>query len=78
VNEYMENILTRIQEEFPDMDDADVEFYALVLAGFTAKAVCLFTGVKYKTFYAKKSRFLSRINKDASPELVNLVAKYMQ
>lgn len=78
VNEYMENILTRIQEEFPDMDDADVEFYALVLAGFTAKAVCLFTGVKYKTFYAKKSRFLSRINKDASPELVNLVVKYMQ
>lgn len=77
-NLFMDNMLTKIREEFLKVSDPDIEFLALVLAGFKAKTVCLFTGISYKNFYSKKTRMINKIIKEASPELGSLVSKYAQ
>ena len=40
---------------------------ALIYAGFSVRAVCLFTGIKYKLFYLKKSRLIKRILDSTAP-----------
>ncbi len=34
----------------------------LIYAGFSPRAVCMFTGIKLKSFYTKRTRLITRIS----------------
>lgn len=49
------------------MKEDDYTFLSLVFAGFSVRAVCLFSGIKYKLFYLKRSRLGKRISLSDAP-----------
>lgn len=61
VNMYMSNIMVLLRNECPFFKESDFTFLSLVFAGLSVRAVCLFTDIKYKHFYLKKSRLSKRI-----------------
>lgn len=67
VNHYLGGIMTMLREECPFLKEEDFRFLSLVYAGFSVRAVCLFTGIKYKLFYLKKSRLIKRILDSSAP-----------
>jgi len=67
VNKYMGNIMSLLREECSFLKEDDFTFLALVFAGLSVRAVCLFTDMKYKLFYLKKSRLSKRIFASNAP-----------
>ena len=61
VDTYMGGIITLLKNECSFLKDSDINYIALVYAGFTVKAVCLFLNIKYQNFFVKKSRLIKRI-----------------
>ncbi|MDE6560653.1 MAG: tetratricopeptide repeat protein [Muribaculaceae bacterium] len=61
VDIYMGEIVTKLRNQCPSLKDEDINFLALLFAGFSVRAVCMFTGIKYPHFYVKKSRLIKRI-----------------
>ena len=68
VDAYMGGIITDLRTQCPFLKDADVNFLALLYAGFSVRAVCMFTGIKYDYFYVKKSRLIKRIEVSDAPD----------
>ena len=68
VNKYMNNIVEKLKEQCPMLKPDDIVFIMLVYAGFSPRAVCLFTGIKLKYFYTKKSRLIQRILSSSAPD----------
>ena len=68
VNQCCDNILIRIQEQFPKFKDSDITLLALRLAGFSARSVCLFTGLTVGNFYNKWTRLRGRIDASNAPD----------
>ena len=67
VNAYMGNIMTLLREECPFLKEDDYVFISLIYAGLSVRAVCLFTGIKYKFFYVKRARLVQRIINSGVP-----------
>lgn len=61
VNRYMDGIIDRLRAECHFLKNDDITFLALLYAGFSPRAVCLFTGIKLKYYYNKRSRIIGRI-----------------
>ena len=61
VNKCMNNIITKIRQQIPSIDDDDIIFLTLIYAGFSPRAICLFTNIKIKTVYTKKYRIKEKI-----------------
>lgn len=61
VNRYMDGIIDRLRTECHFLKNDDITFLALLYAGFSPRAVCLFTGIKLKYYYNKRSRIIGRI-----------------
>lgn len=61
VNKCMNNIITKIRQQIPSIDDDDIRFLTLIYAGFSPRAICLFTNIKIKTVYTKKYRIKEKI-----------------
>lgn len=66
VNRYMDNIMKLLREECSFKED-DYQFLTLIYAGLSVRAICLFTGIKFKYFYLKKSRLSNRIIESDAP-----------
>lgn len=64
---YMGGIVTRLREQCTFISDDDITFITLIYAGFSPRAVCIFTGIKLKYFYTKRSRLASRILASSAP-----------
>ncbi|MDE5871330.1 MAG: tetratricopeptide repeat protein [Muribaculaceae bacterium] len=67
VDKYMGGIVTDLRTQCGFMKEADINFLALLYAGFSVRAVCMFTGIKYDYFYVKKSRLIKRIETSDAP-----------
>lgn len=67
VDSYMGGIMSLLRRECPFIKEDDLTFLSLVFAGFSVRAVCLFTGIKYKLFYLKKSRLAGKISMSDAP-----------
>ena len=63
INDYKDDIITRLHNDFPFMSDKDRLIYSLLLAGFSAKAIAVITGVSRDVVYARKSRLKKKIAK---------------
>ncbi|MDE7345217.1 MAG: hypothetical protein K2N48_00560 [Muribaculaceae bacterium] len=75
VDTYMGGIITDLRIQCPFLKDADVNFLALLYAGFSVRAVCMFTGIKYPNFYVKKSRLVKRIQASDAPDKSHFLEK---
>ena len=64
----MDGLITRLREECPFLKEDDVNFLGLIFAGFSVRAVCMFTGMEYQHFYVKKSRLMKRIQNSDAPD----------
>ena len=61
VDMYMGGVITRLREQCSFLSEQDINFLALIYAGFSVRSVCMFTGMRYQHFYVKKSRLVKRI-----------------
>ena len=57
----MGGIVNLLRLELDSLKEKDIVFLTLIYAGFSARAICLFTDIKYKHFYVKKSRLYKKI-----------------
>ncbi len=68
VDSYMGGIITNLRTQCQFLKESDVKFLALLFAGFSVRAVCMFIGIKYDYFYVKKSRLIKRIEASEAPD----------
>lgn len=76
VNTYMDNILIRLRDEYPKIKDEEIEFMTLIFSGFSAKTICLFSGMTLNNFYTKRTRLIKRICQNVSQELAESLKRY--
>lgn len=75
VNRYLDNILVRIKEELPELGRKDLTFLTYLYAGFSPRAVCIFTDIKIKNYYQRRSRLKDRILASDAPDKDYFVSK---
>ena len=68
VNECMDGIIDRLKVQCPKLKPQDITFITLVYAGFAPRAICIFTDIKLKYYYNKRSRLIERIGKSDAPD----------
>lgn len=68
VNTYRNDILKRLRNQVPSLSDADMLTVTYLYAGFSPKAVCVFTGSKIKNFYNRRLRILDKISASDAPD----------
>ena len=56
VNRYKGNIMTTIRTHLPNLNEMDYRLLCYLCAGFSAKAISIFTGDSTNNIYVKKSR----------------------
>lgn len=68
VDTHMGGMITRLRGQCPFLKDTDINFLGLIYAGFSVRAVCMFTDMEYRHFYVKKSRLIKRIQNSDAPD----------
>lgn len=69
VNDCMDLIVSRLREQCGEvLKEDDILFITLIYAGFSPRAVCMFTGIKLKSFYTKRTRLVARISASDAPD----------
>lgn len=68
VDRHMGGLVSRLREQCPFIKETDVNFLGLIYAGFSVRAVCMFTGMEYQHFYVKRSRLMKRIHNSDAPD----------
>ncbi|MDE6290426.1 MAG: hypothetical protein K2M16_02735, partial [Muribaculaceae bacterium] len=68
VDRHMDGLVSRLREQCPFLKETDINFLGLIYAGFSVRAVCMFTGMEYQHFYVKKSRLMKRIQNSDAPD----------
>ncbi|MCM1293901.1 MAG: hypothetical protein NC230_10055 [Bacteroides sp.] len=68
VDQCRENILTRMREQLPRFKESDITFCALVLAGFSPRAICLLMEITHGNYYNKWTRIRARISESDAPD----------
>ncbi len=76
VDDYLGGIMSLLRAECSFLKEEDFIFLSLVFAGFSVRAVCLFTDIKYKLFYLKKSRLIKRIDDSNAPHRTLFLDKF--
>lgn len=61
VNTYLDDIIVKVREQLPELNRNDVVFLTYLYAGFSPRAICIFTDIKIKNFYNRRSRLKERI-----------------
>lgn len=67
VNTHLGGIMSLLREECAFLKEEEYVFLSLIYAGFSVRAICLITDIKYKMFYLRKSRILKRIAESDAP-----------
>lgn len=75
VNTYVDNIIVRLRQQMPDMKTADLNFLIYLFAGFSPRAICIFSDIKIKNFYNRRSRLKERILNSDAPDREWFVSK---
>ncbi len=75
VNTYLDNILVKVKEQLPALNHNDMILLTYLYAGFSPRAVCIFTDIKIKNFYNRRSRLKDRILASDAPDKEYFVSK---
>lgn len=76
VNKYMNNIVVALREQCSFLKEEDFIFIILVYAGFAPRTICMFTNIKFKHFYNKRSRLIERIKKSDVKDKERFISKF--
>lgn len=76
VNKYMNNIVVALREQCSFLKEDDFIFIILVYAGFAPRTICMFTSIKFKHFYNKRSRLIERIKKSDVKDKEWFISKF--
>ena len=68
-------LISALRRQCPFLKNDDIIFLTLIYAGFSPRAVCLFTGIKLKYFYTKRSRLIARIEASSAPDRALFIEK---
>ncbi|WP_295728715.1 hypothetical protein [uncultured Muribaculum sp.] len=63
-----DNILIRMRQQFPKFKEDDITFCALVIAGFSSRAICLLMDIERGNYYNKWTRIRRRITDSEAPD----------
>lgn len=75
VNTYLDNIMAKVRQQLPEMKTTDLNFLIYLFAGFSPRAICIFTDIKIKNFYNRRSRLKERILASDAPDREWFVSK---
>lgn len=75
VDLYMGGIITLLRAQCKFLKETDINYIALVYAGFTVRAVCLFMQLEYQHFFVKKGRLIKRIQNSDAPDKDLFISK---
>ncbi len=75
VNSFLDNILVKVKEQLPELGRKDLIFLTYLYAGFSPRAICIFTDIKIKNFYNRRSRLKDRILASDAPDKEFFVSK---
>ena len=75
VNLNMSGIADTLRSECTFLKEEDIVFIILNYAGFSPRAICIFTDIKIKYYYNKKTRLTTRIVKSDAPHKELLISK---
>lgn len=75
VNTYLDGIITKVRMQLPELKVNDLNFLIYLFAGFSPRAVCIFTNIKIKNFYNRRSRLKERILASDAPDRELFVSK---
>lgn len=56
VNEYLDNIMTKLRSEMPSLREEDYRLLCLIYADFSSNAICMFMGYDKNKLYKHKSK----------------------
>lgn len=68
VNGYLDNILVKVKTQLPELTRKDLIFLTYLYAGFSPRAICIFTDIKIKNYYNRRSRLKDRILASDAPD----------
>ena len=72
VNEYKGDVMTIIRSEMNNLNEMDYRLLCYLFAGFSAKAISVFTGDSTANIYMKKGRIKGKISR-LSPEIASYI-----
>lgn len=61
LNLVMSDIIARIREECAFLNEGDIAFLSLVIAGLSTKTICVLMEMKPKTYYNRRKRLCDKI-----------------
>lgn len=76
VDDSLGGALSRLRNDYTEINDKDITFLALNIAGLSPRAICLFLDIKIKTVYSRRKRLKDKIVVLDTPEKDTLL-KYL-
>lgn len=67
IDKYKNNLMSITRTELPQLSDKDYRFLCLMYAGFSMKAISIFTGDEVNSIYVRKSRIKQKIDRIKPP-----------
>ena len=67
IDKYKNNLMFITRTELPQLSDKDYRFLCLMYAGFSMKAISIFTGDEVNSIYVRKSRIKQKIDRLRPP-----------
>lgn len=61
LNEYCDKIILRIEEQIPQLSDADKVLLIYLYSGLSARTICILMDIQLKTFYMRRLRLKNKI-----------------
>lgn len=77
VNDNRNGAMEKFRLLFPDLKQVDYRMFCLIFAGFSAKAISVFTNISYSNIYTKKHRIKERLQKEYPEQYHDLFQYFM-
>lgn len=68
LDHHFDGLSKKIKEQLPDFDKKDIAFLIFTYAGFSPRAICLFTGFTIKYYYKKRAVLKEKILATNAPD----------
>lgn len=77
VNKHKDNVMQLLRESMPEFSELDYRLLCFLYAGFSAKAISVFTGDSIGNIYMRKSRLKSKITASDAPNK-EIILRHLQ
>lgn len=67
INSYMNNIISNLRKDYPEINDTEVLFYCFHVLGFSSSAIASVMKISMSNYYVRKSRLKEKIAREHYP-----------